>query len=273
MGAIVGIVVAAVVIILIIVALAVTRHFRKWPFHKRPLPGSTELDSTQIGHEADSRAFGKPRPDLPEADSKSDFYGPELVGSEGQNKVELAGSEGRRSKNELPGAAVHRPDDHRELMGSNAANEVEGSHPNIYMELAGSPVPLEYYGNSRAAAPVPSRPASSRHDGTLSPRSPLSQGAPSASPMLTPRSARGSGLASPLSEAQSSRGLRNSPVSAGSHSRDPSRSRRRDRSGEGARQPSISPGGIGDGGLRGAHEDVSREVSRTRGTSGHGYFG
>ena len=277
-GAIAGIVVAACVIVLVLAALAITRKLRKWPFHKRPLSGSAELDSNQIGHEADGRPFGKPRPNMPEADSKQGFYGPELVGSEAQlNKVELAGSEGRRGKNELPGAAVHRPSDHGELVGSNVASEVEGSHPEIFMELAGSPVP-EYYGNSKAAAPVPSRAASSRHDGTLSPRSPLSQGTPGASPILppTPRSARGSGLGSPLSEAQSPFGLRSSPVSSpGSGSRDPSRSRRRDREGGSVRDPSISPGGIGDGGFRGAREDVSREVSRsrTRGMSGHGHSG
>ena len=263
--------VAAVVIILIIVALAVLRHFRKWPFHKRLLSGSAELDSNQISHEADGRATGKPYSNVPEADSKSGFYGPELAGSEGRpNKAELAGSDGRRGKNEMYG--VHRPGDHGELVGSDVANEVEGSQ--VFTELEGSSVPLEYYGNSKAAAPVPSRVASSYRDGALSPHSPLSQGTPAASPLSpTPRSTRGNSLGSPLSGAQSPRGLRNSPVSAGSGSRDISRSRRRDRRSEGMRHPSISPGGIGESVSRDAREDVSREVSRTREASGHGYFG
>ena len=180
-GAIVGIVVAAVIFIAVIATLAVLRHFRRWPFHKRPHPGLPELDANgnpigpmAINHSADIKAsvLGG----AVEADSKDDlhhahgYYGSELQGSHGDlNKPELVGSSGHlREKNELPGSDAYRTRGTNELYGSDAAREVEGS--SAIMELAGSPVGAEYL-----RKPARSRDHSpSASSGVLSPPSPHS---------------------------------------------------------------------------------------------------
>ena len=178
-GAIVGIVIAAVLFIACIAILALLRHFRKWPFHKRPLhPGASELDAN--GRPTGPMAVN-PSTDTKnaivgavEADSKDNLHGyyrPEL-GSSG-SKPELMGSGGHpQGKNELPGAAVHREGSHTELYGSDVAREVEGSSP--MMELAGSPVGPEYYGSSTAVPGSASRDHSPSGRSGLSPESPTS---------------------------------------------------------------------------------------------------
>ena len=240
------------------------------------------MDSDSVGHEADSRAVGgKARfpTNAYEADSKRHFTGQELAGSEGLMKSELHGSEGRRGgKTELPGAhvaGVYRPEDRRELFGSDGANEMEGSH--VYMELAGSPVP-EYYGNSAAVQmnPLSPRSGATTPANETSHRSPLLSPTSAASPVSRPSSGRGRGstsAASPLSP-ESHRGSEShrSPVSPGSEGRNVSRDvsnagdgRGRER-GRSSRTHSVSPSGFEGGPLRDYEDygDVSRENSRTR---------
>ena len=175
-GAIVGIVIVVVLIIACVAILAILRHYRKWPFHKRGHPKVPELDANgrPIGPMVipPSTDIKAPVTGAVEADSKDDLHGyyrSELTGSAGEmNKPELAGSGGHpRGKSELPGAAVHRGGGrHGELYGSDAAEEVEGS--SVVMELAGSPVGPEYYG-SRANSPRAARGSSAA--GTQSPNS------------------------------------------------------------------------------------------------------
>ena len=169
-----------------------------------------------------------------EADSKSAV-----------NDAELEADRSAAVKNELPGVPLpnHPRAGHRELLGSEAANEVEGS--GVYAELAGSTVPVEYYGTSRAALPgdgsrSTTRSASLRDEpvprrgSAGGVRSPLSAGAESSVSPATLGSREGSrarpGVATrPLSEGRTASGgvtFLLSRGSGGSESREPSRSRR-----------------------------------------------
>ena len=108
----------------------------------------------------------------PSADVKAAIVGAVEAGSKddlnGYYRPELQGSD---NKSELPGAAVHR--EGSELYGSDVAREVEGS--GHLMELAGSPVGPEYYGNSRAVLGASPRDHSPSSRSALSPES-LSNG-------------------------------------------------------------------------------------------------
>lgn len=221
-AAIVGIVVAAVVFIACISALAVLRHFRKWPFHNRPHPAFSELDADgkpggpMAVHPSDPKA---PVIGVVEADSKDDLhehYRPELQGSNGDvNKPELAGSGGHPvGKNELPGAAAHRGGGQGELYGSDTATEVEGS--GIAMELAGSPVGPQYYGTSKATSGSSIRDGSPSRPSGLSPGSPADNSSGRNNSPISPlsRSAKPDGRPSPLRQNQiSSNGRRTAPRS------------------------------------------------------------
>ena len=204
--------IAAVVFIACIAVLAVLRHFRKWPFHRRLPPGASELDASgkPIGPMAinPSTDVKTPIAGAVEADSKDNLHGyyrPELQGS-GGGKPELVGSAGSPyGKNELPGAAVHREGSHTELYGSDAAREVEGS--SLVMELAGSPVGSEYYGSSKALPEPPSRAHSPSSRSGLSPESPSNGSARRNTSPISPlgRSANPE-RGSPLRQSQSSNG-------------------------------------------------------------------
>ena len=210
-GAIAGIVIAAVVFIACIAVLAALRHFRKWPFHKRLPPGASELDASgkPVGPMVvnPSTDVKNPITGAVEADSKDNLHGyyrPELQGS--GSKPELMGSAGSPyGKNELPGAAVHREGSHTELYGSDAAREVEGS--GLVMELAGSPVGSEYYRSSKALPDPLSRPRSPSSRSGLSPESPANGSARRNTSPISPlvRSANPE-RGSPLRQSQNSNG-------------------------------------------------------------------
>ncbi|MCJ1404387.1 hypothetical protein MMC11_007612 [Xylographa trunciseda] len=287
-GAIAGVVIAVVVLALVVILLILAYRRRKWPFHNRKLAGAAELDSDAVGFEADGRMLpGKyPMGNMPaEAEADSTFN---------DSKIELD-SQRIGPKNELPGAPVpssRMMGTHGELHGSDPALEMEGS--GFYHEMAGSPVPQEYYGNPKTVTELSRQNSRNTHTSSLR-NEPVRRGSgPGArSPLSAAHESSQLGVPSPVSAGSASRDvsrLRNgtsrtfsegsaggtettylmSPVSAGSDSREASRSRGVE---HGRGISPMRPGGM-DMLASPTHEAVSREPSRTRmGDRGDGYHG
>ena len=176
-GAIAGVSIAGALILIAFILLALAYRFRKWPFHKRVK--AAELDGTSHIDKPLGSDYHQQNDPIHEKDAGFASNKHEL-GAHDVPRTELYGTPGSTKGHELH--------------GSPAAVEMEGA--GTYQELAGSPVPVDYFAALKANEP--SKPTQNNSVVTRKAiaRSPLSVGRDSR---------RGNSPASPVSPANGPR--------------------------------------------------------------------